>query len=124
MMHNNKIRMAAPNTVVVRNVPVVYKRIRLQDSDSDDAASPAKKPTVTVELTTAVKERRFRNMLEMFPDISPIVSNVLYSYTFLGILCNNLQYNAQRDSLFNTKLIYIWPFFMIYNIFYSLSKTH
>lgn len=81
MMHNNKIRMAAPNTVVVRNVPVVYKRIRLQDSDSDDAASPAKKPTVTVELTTAVKERRFRNMLEMFPDISPIfVKNTLIKH--------------------------------------------
>ncbi|KAH9632929.1 hypothetical protein HF086_002751 [Spodoptera exigua] len=81
MMQNNKIRMAAPNTVVVRNVPVVYKRIRLQDSDSDDAATPAKKPAVTVELTTAVKERRFRNMLEMFPDISPIfVKNTLIKH--------------------------------------------
>lgn len=67
------IRMAAPNTVV-RNGPIVYKRIRLPDSDSDDSASPAKKPAVTVELTTQVKERRFRNMLEMFPEISPMVS--------------------------------------------------
>lgn len=65
--------MAAPNTVV-RNGPIVYKRIRIQDSDSDDAASPAKKPAVTVELTPALKERRFSNMKEMFPDISPIVS--------------------------------------------------
>ncbi|CAH0585486.1 unnamed protein product [Chrysodeixis includens] len=71
------IRMAAPNTVV-RNGPIVYKRIRIQDSDSDDAASPAKKPAVAVELTPAVKERRFRNMIEMFPDISPIfVKNTL-----------------------------------------------
>ncbi|XP_047029911.1 SWI/SNF-related matrix-associated actin-dependent regulator of chromatin subfamily A containing DEAD/H box 1 homolog [Helicoverpa zea] len=70
MNNQNRIRMAAPNTVVVRNGPVVYKRIRLPDSDSDDAASPAKKPA-HVELTTAVKERRFTNMLQMFPDISP-----------------------------------------------------
>ncbi|CAH0398191.1 unnamed protein product [Chilo suppressalis] len=72
------IRMAAPN-LANRNVPVVYKRIRIQDSDSDDAASPAKKPVV--ELTTAVKERRFRNMLEMFPDISPMfVKNTLVKH--------------------------------------------
>lgn len=77
---NNKIRMAAPHTVVVNktNGPVVYKRIRVQSSDSDDAATPAKKPipqpAAAVELTTAVKERRFRNMLQMFPDISPMVS--------------------------------------------------
>ncbi|KAG6452871.1 hypothetical protein O3G_MSEX007839 [Manduca sexta] len=70
------IRMPAPNQVV-RTGPIVYKRIRLPDSDSDDAASPAKKPG-PVELTTAVKERRFRNMLEMFPDISPMfVKNTL-----------------------------------------------
>ncbi|XP_075977599.1 SWI/SNF-related, matrix-associated actin-dependent regulator of chromatin, subfamily a, containing DEAD/H box 1 [Anticarsia gemmatalis] len=71
------IRMAAPNTVA-RNGPIVYKRIRLPDSDSDDSASPAKKPVVVVELTTQVKERRFKNMLEMFPDISPLfVKNTL-----------------------------------------------
>lgn len=63
--------MPAPSTAN-RNGPIVYKRIRIQDSDSDDNPSPAKK--VVVELTTAVKERRFRNMLEMFPDISPLVS--------------------------------------------------
>ena len=70
--------MAAPNTVVVNrnNGPVVYKRIRVQSSDSDDAATPAKKPAVTVELTTAVKERRLRNMIDMFPDIPPMVSSL------------------------------------------------
>ncbi|CAB3227270.1 unnamed protein product [Arctia plantaginis] len=74
------IRMAAPNTVS-RNSPIVYKRIRLPDSDSDDSASPAKKPTVTIELTTQVKERRFRNMLQMFPDISPMfVKNTLVKH--------------------------------------------
>lgn len=66
--------MPAPSTTN-RNGPIVYKRIRIQDSDSDDSASPAKKPVV--ELTTAVKERRFRNMLEMFPDISPLVSIII-----------------------------------------------
>ncbi|KPJ19958.1 SWI/SNF-related matrix-associated actin-dependent regulator of chromatin subfamily A containing DEAD/H box 1 [Papilio machaon] len=71
------IRMPAP--VANRNGPIVYKRIRILDSDSDDSASPAKKPaTSQVELTTAVKERRFRNMLEMFPEISPmLIKNTL-----------------------------------------------
>lgn len=59
----------------------VYKRIRPMDSDSDDtAASPAKKPTAVAELTTSVKERRFRNMSEMFPDISPMVRTFLFFY--------------------------------------------
>lgn len=68
----------------VNRGPIVYKRIRVQDSDSDDNPTPVKKPTPNaapsligqkvVELTTVVKERRFRNMLEMFPDISPMVS--------------------------------------------------
>ncbi|XP_028159639.1 SWI/SNF-related matrix-associated actin-dependent regulator of chromatin subfamily A containing DEAD/H box 1 homolog [Ostrinia furnacalis] len=72
------IRMPAPN--VVRNPPVVYKRIRIQDSDSDDAPTPVKKPAV-MELTTAVKERRFRNMLEMFPDLPPVlVKNTLVKH--------------------------------------------
>lgn len=71
--------MAAPNTVS-RNGPIVYKRIRLPDSDSDDSATPAKKATVTVELTTSVKERRFRNMLQMFPDIAPMVSVLSFHY--------------------------------------------
>lgn len=80
---------------------MVYKRIRLPDSDSDEAASPVKRimvssspvvvtsgssaaktipvvvrsgpPVATSELTTNIKERRFRNMLEMFPEISPLV---------------------------------------------------
>lgn len=53
----------------------VYKRIRVPDSDSDDTnPTPVKKQTI--EITTAVKERRFRNMTEMFPDVSPIVSFV------------------------------------------------
>ncbi|CAG9786923.1 unnamed protein product [Diatraea saccharalis] len=73
------IRMAAPHSAN-KNLPIVYKRIRVQDSDSDDAASPVKKVAV-VELTTAVKERRFRNMLEMFPDISPMfVKNTLVKH--------------------------------------------
>ncbi|VVC90845.1 unnamed protein product [Leptidea sinapis] len=73
----SQIRMQAPN--LSNNGPLVYKRIRVMDSDSDDAASPAKK--VTVELTTAVKERRFRNMLEMFPDITPLfVKNTLVKH--------------------------------------------
>ncbi|CAH0715307.1 unnamed protein product, partial [Brenthis ino] len=77
-MSNQQIRMPAPNTAN-RNGPIVYKRIRIQDSDSDDPASPAKKPVV--ELTTAVKERRFRNMLEMFPDISPLfIKNTLVKH--------------------------------------------
>lgn len=64
--------MPAPNAA--RNGPIVYKRIRILDSDSDDSASPAKKAAGNpTELTTAVKERRFRNMLEMFPEISPMV---------------------------------------------------
>ncbi|CAG4959102.1 unnamed protein product [Parnassius apollo] len=73
-----QIRMPAPNAVS-RNGPIVYKRIRVLDSDSDDSASPAKKPVnKPVELTTAVKERRFRNMLEMFPEISPmLIKNTL-----------------------------------------------
>lgn len=67
--------MPAPNHTGQRqnNPVVVYKRIRLPDSDSDDPASPAKKAALQVELTPAIKERRFRNMLEMFPDISPLV---------------------------------------------------
>ncbi|XP_013145747.1 PREDICTED: SWI/SNF-related matrix-associated actin-dependent regulator of chromatin subfamily A containing DEAD/H box 1 homolog isoform X2 [Papilio polytes] len=71
------IRMPAP--VGNRNGPIVYKRIRILDSDSDDSPSPAKKPaTAQVELTTGVKERRFRNMLEMFPEISPmLIKNTL-----------------------------------------------
>ncbi|XP_012553424.1 SWI/SNF-related matrix-associated actin-dependent regulator of chromatin subfamily A containing DEAD/H box 1 homolog isoform X2 [Bombyx mandarina] len=69
------IRMPAPNHTGQRqnNPVVVYKRIRLPDSDSDDPASPAKKAALQVELTPAIKERRFRNMLEMFPDISPLL---------------------------------------------------
>ncbi|XP_053609678.1 SWI/SNF-related matrix-associated actin-dependent regulator of chromatin subfamily A containing DEAD/H box 1 homolog [Plodia interpunctella] len=93
------IRMPAPTSinrptaqVVNRNGPIVYKRIRLPDSDSDDAGTPPKRPTIQVqrptvqgqapasshaqpapqELTTAVRERRFKNMLEMFPDLSPL----------------------------------------------------
>lgn len=62
--------MPAPTTS--SNGAITYKRIRVPDSDSDDAQSPAKRPA-TVELTTAVKERRFRNMVEMFPDISTLV---------------------------------------------------
>ncbi|XP_045498279.1 SWI/SNF-related matrix-associated actin-dependent regulator of chromatin subfamily A containing DEAD/H box 1 homolog [Colias croceus] len=75
----NQIRMPAPNSSNTTG-QVVYKRIRVLDSDSDDAGTPAKKPA-TVELTTAVKERRFRNMLEMFPDISPLfVKNTLVKH--------------------------------------------
>ncbi|KAM3957558.1 SWI/SNF-related, matrix-associated actin-dependent regulator of chromatin, subfamily a, containing DEAD/H box 1 [Aphomia sociella] len=74
------VRMAAPNTVN-RNGPIVYKRIRIQDSDSDDAATPPKKPAVNTELTTAIKERRFRNMLEMFPEIAPMfIKNTLVKH--------------------------------------------
>ncbi|XP_068633292.1 SWI/SNF-related matrix-associated actin-dependent regulator of chromatin subfamily A containing DEAD/H box 1 homolog [Battus philenor] len=66
------IRMPAPN-MANRNGPVVYKRIRVLDSDSDESASPAKRAVGNqVEITTAVKERRFRNMLEMFPEITPM----------------------------------------------------
>ncbi|XP_052741588.1 SWI/SNF-related matrix-associated actin-dependent regulator of chromatin subfamily A containing DEAD/H box 1 homolog [Bicyclus anynana] len=65
------IRMPAPALPNSKSAPIVYKRIRILDSDSDDS-SPAKKPAQVVELTTAVKERRFRNMMEMFPDISPL----------------------------------------------------
>lgn len=82
------VRMPAPyqnsSNQTVNHGSIVYKRIRIQDSDSDDNPTPVKKPTPNVapsligqkvvELTTAVKERRFRNMLEMFPEISPMVS--------------------------------------------------
>ncbi|XP_072949554.1 SWI/SNF-related matrix-associated actin-dependent regulator of chromatin subfamily A containing DEAD/H box 1 homolog [Epargyreus clarus] len=75
------IRMPAPNAAN-RNGPVVYKRIRIPDSDSDDSASPAKKPGF-IELTPAVKERRFRNMIEMFPDISHMfIKNTLLKYNW------------------------------------------
>ncbi|XP_038220736.1 SWI/SNF-related matrix-associated actin-dependent regulator of chromatin subfamily A containing DEAD/H box 1 homolog [Zerene cesonia] len=75
----SQIRMPAPNSSQTSG-QVVYKRIRVLDSDSDDAGTPAKKPA-TVELTTAIKERRFRNMLEMFPDISPLfVKNTLVKH--------------------------------------------
>ncbi|KAJ0176428.1 hypothetical protein K1T71_007607 [Dendrolimus kikuchii] len=79
--HMTVVRMQTP---AVSNGPIVYKRIRLPESDSDDSSSPMKKVAVNnVELTTAVKERRFRNMLEMFPDISPIlVKNVLVKHTW------------------------------------------
>lgn len=77
--------MLAPNPVVVRNGPGVYKRIRILSSDSDDS-TPQKKPALQAtpispptEITTAVKERRFRNMVEMFPDLSPIVSIVIHN---------------------------------------------
>ncbi|CAK1551300.1 unnamed protein product [Leptosia nina] len=74
----SQIRMPAPATTST-NGPIVYKRIRVMDSDSDEAASPAKRPTM--ELTTAVKERRFRNMIEMFPEISPLfVKNTLVKH--------------------------------------------
>lgn len=86
MLAPNQMVVRAPNQVVIRNGgPVVYKRIRLPDSDSDDS-TPAKKvaqapPSPPVQLTTNVKERRFRNMVEMFPDISPIVSSMLVTST-------------------------------------------
>lgn len=92
MLAPNQMVVRAPNQVVVRNGgPVVYKRIRLPNSDSDDAATPSKKvapapPSPTLELTTSVKERRFRNMVEMFPDISPIVSIKLWSTYFHPII--------------------------------------
>ncbi|XP_026327681.1 SWI/SNF-related matrix-associated actin-dependent regulator of chromatin subfamily A containing DEAD/H box 1 homolog [Hyposmocoma kahamanoa] len=91
------IRMPAPyqnsSHQTVNRGPIVYKRIRLQDSDSDDNPTPVKKqiPNATpsligqkvVELTTAVKERRFRNMLEMFPEISPVfVKNTLLKHVW------------------------------------------
>lgn len=71
--------MLAPNQVVGRNVPVVYKRIRIHSSDSDEPSTPKRQASSAPiippsEITTAVKERRFRNMVEMFPDLSPIVS--------------------------------------------------
>lgn len=63
------------------NQNYVYKRIRIQDSDSDDTMSPAKKQAI--ELTTAVKERRFRNMIEMFPDLSPmLIKNTLVKHNW------------------------------------------
>ncbi|KAL4715911.1 hypothetical protein ACJJTC_013211 [Scirpophaga incertulas] len=75
------IRMAAPNAAI-RNGPVVYKRIRVQDSDSDEPVTPIKK-VAAPELTTAVKERRFKNMLAMFPDLSVIfVKNTLVKYAW------------------------------------------
>ncbi|XP_073955832.1 SWI/SNF-related, matrix-associated actin-dependent regulator of chromatin, subfamily a, containing DEAD/H box 1 [Choristoneura fumiferana] len=102
-------RMPAPNVTVNRNGPMVYKRIRLPDSDSDEAATPVKRimvsstpvvvtsgsavaktipmvvrsgpPVATSELTTNIKERRFRNMLEMFPEISPLfIKNTLVKH--------------------------------------------
>lgn len=91
MLAPNQMVVRAPNQVVIRNGgPVVYKRIRLQDSDSDDAGSPAKKVAPApisppVELTTSVRERRFRNMVQMFPDISPIVS-IFYNYHHATII--------------------------------------
>ncbi|KAL0882895.1 hypothetical protein ABMA27_016404 [Loxostege sticticalis] len=73
------IRMAAPNTVV-RNGPIVYKRIRVISSDSDDAPTPPKKPAVA-EITNEMKERRFKNMREMFPDLPPaFVKNTLMKH--------------------------------------------
>ncbi|XP_060803341.1 SWI/SNF-related matrix-associated actin-dependent regulator of chromatin subfamily A containing DEAD/H box 1 homolog [Amyelois transitella] len=97
------IRMPAPSPVnrsgpqvINRNGPIVYKRIRLQDSDSDDAPTPPKKPAIQIqrpvtqaqgtaqqqpEITTAVRERRFKNMLEMFPDLPPLfVKTVLHKH--------------------------------------------
>lgn len=76
------IRMAAPNTVV-RNGPIVYKRIRVISSDSDDAPTPPKKPAVA-EITNEMKERRFKNMREMFPDLPPAVSSFMeYRYSMI-----------------------------------------
>lgn len=86
----------------VHRGPIVYKRIRIHDSDSDDNPTPVKKPNPApsfigqkvvelttqkvVELTTAVKERRFRNMLEMFPEISPMVLASLYLLLFICLI--------------------------------------
>ncbi|XP_063364496.1 SWI/SNF-related matrix-associated actin-dependent regulator of chromatin subfamily A containing DEAD/H box 1 homolog [Cydia amplana] len=89
-------RMPAPSTIN-RNGPVVYKRIRVPDSDSDDPATPTKKIIVTSPvvvtsqptsqqaqqqpLTTAIREKRFRNMLEMFPEVSPMfIKNTLVKH--------------------------------------------
>ncbi|KAI5635804.1 hypothetical protein NE865_11502 [Phthorimaea operculella] len=104
------VRLPAPaNVQVIGNrVPVVYKRIRMASSDSDDNNSPVKRPAPTPttsqqsligqrvqpkppeqkppeqkppELTPAIRERRFRNMLEMFPEISPMmIKNVLVKH--------------------------------------------
>ncbi|GBP05415.1 hypothetical protein EVAR_76822_1 [Eumeta japonica] len=71
----SNINSNATNREVSRSDNSVYKRIRIPDSDSDDSnATPAKKPQ-PMELTTAIKERRFRNMSEMFPDLQPMTSH-------------------------------------------------
>ncbi|XP_048478560.1 SWI/SNF-related matrix-associated actin-dependent regulator of chromatin subfamily A containing DEAD/H box 1 homolog isoform X1 [Plutella xylostella] len=79
---SNQLPIRVTSSGTINQGAIVYKRIRVPDSDSDDTSSPAKKPgTAVVELTTAVKERRFRNMSEMFPDISPMfIKNTLVKH--------------------------------------------
>ncbi|XP_052753322.1 SWI/SNF-related matrix-associated actin-dependent regulator of chromatin subfamily A containing DEAD/H box 1 homolog [Galleria mellonella] len=74
------VRMPAPNSGN-KNGLVVYKRIRIQDSDSDESATPTKKPAVETELSTAVRERRFKNMMQIFPEIDPLfVKDILVKH--------------------------------------------
>lgn len=60
----------------VKAVPTAYKRIRMNESESETETFPVKK--VAVELDSLTKERRFRNMTQMFPDISLLVINMLH----------------------------------------------
>lgn len=59
----------------------VYKRIRVVESESE-GESPMKK--VVLELDSATKERRLKNMVHMFPDISALVR---WKITYLFIYC-------------------------------------
>ncbi|XP_041979002.1 SWI/SNF-related matrix-associated actin-dependent regulator of chromatin subfamily A containing DEAD/H box 1 homolog [Aricia agestis] len=107
------IRLPTP-VAFNKHVPVVYKRIRIQDSDSDDGPSPAKKPVIvtsaipdrpalpnpTVELTQAVKERRFRNMVQMFPEVAPLlVKTTLSKHGWNEERCRDelLKYDPESD---------------------------
>ncbi|XP_077298015.1 SWI/SNF-related, matrix-associated actin-dependent regulator of chromatin, subfamily a, containing DEAD/H box 1 isoform X2 [Arctopsyche grandis] len=64
-----------------KTAPTVYKRIRVVESESETETSPVKK--VAIELDSATKERRFRNMTQMFPDISLlIVKSILLKHNW------------------------------------------
>lgn len=74
----------------VRPDNTTYKRIRVVDSSSESESSSPPKKVTTVELTGAIKERRYRNMVEMFPDISTlIVKNTLLKHNWNEERCRD-----------------------------------
>lgn len=64
----------------------VYKRIRVMESESE-GESPVKK--AVLELDPATKERRLRNMIQMFPDISTLVCSkdfIIFLFYYIYIV--------------------------------------